>query len=448
MSRMKFWPGLIALFLVFLFVSQATAAPLAQREVWPNGLTLLVAERPTIPIVTLLVYVIAGAAFDPPDRPGLANLTAELLIRGTQKRTGNEIEEAIEFVGGSLDVDASRDGVTVSLSILKKDLGLGLDLLADVLLNPTFPSDELQRKVRELQGVIKRQEQDPESVASRAMAPLLFPGHPYGHPVVGTADSLKTIRRDEVDGFYRRHYRPDGTVIVVVGDVKQDEIRQELRRRLGAWAKPSSSFALPREASRNSPTKTDSIQRELTQTTMILGRPAVRRNHPDYYVLQVASYILGGGSASRLYRHLREEKGLVYFVGSYLAPGKYGSSFVVSLQTRNEAVQEALSAVRQELARLSREPVTDEELALAKAYLTGSFPLRMDTNGKVASLLLTIEEEQLGLDYPETFKRRIESVTVAEVQRAARQHLDPATMSLVLVGDLKKSGFGPEKPSP
>src|SRR3989304_10598989 len=111
MSRMKFWPGLIALFLVFLFVSQATAAPLAQREVWPNGLTLLVAERPTIPIVTLLVYVRAGAAFDPPDRPGLANLTAEPLIRGDQERTGNEIEEAIEFVGGGLVVAASRDGV-------------------------------------------------------------------------------------------------------------------------------------------------------------------------------------------------------------------------------------------------------------------------------------------------------------------------------------------------
>src|SRR3990172_128514 len=156
MSPMKFRPGLMVLLLVVLFVSQAVAAPLAQREVWPNGLRLLVAERPSIPIVTLLVYVRAGAAFDPADRPGLANLTAELLTRGTQKRTGSEIDEAIEFVGGSLEADASRDGVTVSLSVLKRDLGLGLDLLADVLLNPTFPSDELQRKVRELQGVIRR----------------------------------------------------------------------------------------------------------------------------------------------------------------------------------------------------------------------------------------------------------------------------------------------------
>jgi len=448
MLRLKFHPGLMALLLVVLFVSQAVSAPLAQREAWPNGLTLLVAERPAIPIVTLLVYIRAGAAFDPADRPGLANLTAELLLRGTQKRTGNEIEEAIEFVGGSLDVDALRDGVTVSLSVLKKDLGLGLDLLADVLLNPTFPADELQRKVRELHGVIRRQEQDPESLASRAMAPLLFPGHPYGHPVVGTADSLRAIRRDEVEAFYRSHYRPDGTVIAVVGDVKLEEIRQELRQRLGGWPKPSSPFGLPGEASLNSPARTESIQRDLTQTTMIFGRPAIRRNHPDYYVLQVASYILGGGSASRLYRHLREEKGLVYFVGSYLTPGKYGGSFVVNLQTRNEAVKEALSAIRQELTRLSQERVTDEELALAKAYLTGSFPLRMDTNRKVAGLLLTIEEEQLGLDYPETFKRRIEAVTAEEVQRAARTHLDPSAMSLVVVGDLKKSGLGSGAPSP
>jgi len=135
-------------------------------------------------------------------------------------------------------------------------------------------------------------------------------------------------------------------------------------------------------------------------------------------------------------------------VGSYLTPGKYGGSFVVNLQTRNEAVKEALSAIRQELTRLSQERVTDEELALAKAYLTGSFPLRMDTNRKVAGLLLTIEEEQLGLDYPETFKRRIEAVTAEEVQRAARTHLDPSAMSLVVVGDLKKSGLGSGAPSP
>ena len=156
----------------------------------------------------------------------------------------------------------------------------------------------------------------------------------------------------------------------------------------------------------------------------------------------------GGGSASRLYQHLREAKGLVYYVGSSVAPGKYGSAFTVSFQTRNAAAQEALKSVREEVARLGREPVTEEELRLAKDYLVGSFPLRTDTNAKVAGLLLMIEEQRLGLDYPAEFRRRVEAVTPEAIQKAVRAHLPPSSMSLVVVGDLKKAGFAGEQRAP
>jgi len=216
----------------------AGAVPLAHREVLAQGAVLLVAERPAIPIVVVRLNVRAGSAFDPPDTPGLANLTADLLTRGTLKRTGPELDRAIEFVGGSLEGDAGRDGATISLSVLKKDLGLGLDLLAEVLLQPTFPHAELKRRSEDIAAAIVRSEQDPGTVTSRVMAELLYPGHPYSRPVPGTAESVRRITREQVTAFHRDHYRPDGVVISVVGDVTVDEIRRALMSRLGGWTAP------------------------------------------------------------------------------------------------------------------------------------------------------------------------------------------------------------------
>lgn len=420
---------------LLLAAAPAGAGPLsAHREVLPNGLVVLVAERPAVPIVIVHAYVRAGSAFDPPGQPGLANLTAELLSRGTSRRTGPQLDEAIEFVGGSLGAGAGRDGAMVSLSVLKRDLSLGLDLLAELLLEPSFPETELKRKVKEIQAAIRRSEDDPESVAGRALALLLYPGHPYEHPVAGTEASVGRLTRQQVREFYRRHYRPDAALLVVVGDVRRDQVMRELSARLGRWSAPPAPPPRVPLAPGASAVQARTVSRELTQAALVLGRPAVRRDHPDYYPLLVASYILGGGSASRLYTTVREEAGLAYSVGSQTAPGRYGAAFVVSLQTRAERLSDALARVKTELARMTREPVSDQELALAKAYLIGSFPLRMDTSAQLASLLVAVEELGLGLDYPDRFKAEVEKVTAADIQRVARTYLDPATFSTVTVG--------------
>lgn len=426
----------VAAFLAVLLALPALAAePLpAQRQGLPNGAVLLVAERPAIPIVVLRVYLPAGSAFDPPQAPGLANLTAELLSRGTARRTGPALDEAIEFVGGSLEASAGRDGVTVSLAVLKKDLGLGLDLLSEVLTQPTFPADELARKVKEIQAAIRRSEENPESVASRALGELLYPGHPYGHPVTGTVESVGKLTREQVLAFYRAHYRPDRAILVVAGDVKADEIRQELLHRLASWS-AGGAPSRPPQAPAGSPAQSRTIKRELTQVTILLGRPAVGHAHPDYYPLVVASYILGGGSASRLYTRVREEQGLAYDVSSHLAVGRYGATLLISLQTRTDGVAEASRLVHEEMARLGKEPVPGADLARAKAYLIGSFPLRMDTTAKVAGLLQTVEEYGLGLDYPARYRQAIRKVRAADIQRVARRYLDPAGFSSVTVGN-------------
>ena len=412
----------------------AFAGPLAHREALPNGVLLLVAERPAIPIVVVRVYLRAGSVYDPADAGGLANLTADLLTRGTARRSGPELDSAIEFVGGSLEGDAGRDGATVGLSVLRKDLTLGLDLLAEVLLEPAFPEAELKRRVEEIAAGIQRSEQDPEAVAGRAMARLLYPGHPYGRPVPGTVESVRRLTREQVVAFHRENYRPDAAVISVVGDVTREEIVRELARRLRSWAAPATRRPHIAQAPSAPPVESRRIERDLTQATVSLARPGIRQDHPDYFPLVVANYILGGGSASRLYATVREERGLAYSVYSGLGPGRYGASYFVGLQTRLEAVDEAVRLVKEQMARMAREAVTPRELDAAKSYLIGSYALRTDTSGKIAGLLVAVEEYRLGLDWPDRFKAGISRVTAADIRRVATTYMDPATFSSVIVG--------------
>ena len=428
---MRFLSVIILLLLAF---PAHAAGPLAEREILPNRAVLLVAERPAIPIVVLRVSVPAGSVHDPADGLGLANLTATLLTRGTTRRSGPELDRAIEFVGGSLEAGAGRDGATVTLSVLKKALSLGLDLLAEVLQQPVFPPDELARKVADIQGALRRSEQSPETLAGRALGPMIFPGHPYGRPSAGTIESVGKLTREQVIAFYRLHYRPDGASIVAVGDVTVVEIRQALMQRLSGWSAPPSALPPVPKPAPTARAETRTIKRDLSQTTVLLGRPSIRQDDPDYFPLAVATYVLGGGSASRLYTRVREERGLAYSVYSTVQPGRYGSSYVVSLQTRTDSVALAVQLAREEMARIGREPIAEAELELAKSYLIGSFPLRLDTSGKLAGFLGAVEENGLGLDYPDRYRERIGRVTVADVRRVAAKYLDPGTFSSVMVG--------------
>jgi len=427
-------PALLVVLALLLAASAGAAKPIAHREVLPNGIVLLVAERPAIPIVVVRTFAHAGAVLDSPDRAGLANLTGALLTRGTAKHSGPELDSAIEFVGGSLSAGAARDGLTASLSVLKKDVGLGLDLLAEVLLTPTFPDDELKRKAAQIQAAIKRSEEDPGTVAGRALAKLVFPSHPYGVPVEGTVESVGKLTRDDVVRFHRGYVRPDTTIIAVVGAVTVDEARREIVARFGGWKPPAEPPPTVSSVTPGATPQTQVIEKELTQATILLGRQAIRQTDPDYFPLTVGSYVLGGGSASRLYSRVREEGGLAYAVYSYANPARYGASFIVSAQTRTAEVPKVVEIMREELARMTREPVTERELKLAKDYLIGSFPLRLDTTSKVADFIVAVEEQGLGLDYADRYKERVAKVTAADVQRVAAKYFAPDTFNRVVVG--------------
>jgi zinc protease len=424
----------VAALLLAAASTPAASAPLAHREVLPNGIVLLVAERPTVPIVVVRVALGAGSGFDPAGREGLANLIGSLLTRGTARRTGPQLDSAIESVGGSLEASAGREDVTASLAVLKRDLGLGLDLLAEIVLSPAFPEDEVKRRITRIQAAIKRSEEDPETVAGRQLQRLIFPGHPYGRPIEGTSESVARLTRDDVLAYYRERVRPDTAVIAVVGAVTVDEARREILARFGAWPRPTTPAGVIPQAQPAAPPKSEAIRKDVTQTTILLGRQAIRQNDPDYFALTVATRILGGGQAARLYRRVRDEAGLAYSVYAYVSPARAGASLVVGAQTRNAETARVLDLVRAEMERIGRERVTDEELSSAKEYLIGSYGLRLDTSSRFAGYIVALEQNGLGFDYPERYKREIGRVSAADIQRVAARFLGPPAFDQVIVG--------------
>jgi zinc protease len=426
--------------LLFARPSAQAAAINPVRFVTPNGLTVLVVEQHALPIVQVHALIKTGSAQDPPDKPGLANLVASLLDEGTTTRSAKQIAERIEFVGGSLVTRAMEDFSTTSARVLRKDLKLGFDLLADILLRPSFPEQELERVRSLLYGQVVSEQDDPGMVAAKAFNRLVFDGHPYRWPVIGTEESLGKITRADVQAFYLQEYLPNQTTLTIVGDATVEEARALVAQHFGDW-KPGRVEA----RTVASPAPIDKpvsklIEKDLSQATIIVGHLGISRTNPDYYPVLVMNYILGGsGFSSRLMDEIRDNQGLAYGVGSSFHANLMPGAFLISLQTRNEAANQAIAGVLNELKRMRESPVADEELADAKAYLMGSFPLRLDTTAKLAEVVSQVEFFGLGLDYFTEYPRWIERVTKEDVLRVAKQYLHPDRYALVLVGNLAQS---------
>jgi len=426
-------------FLIFHFPSYALDI---KREALDNGLTLLTVERHNLPIVMVNVGIKAGSLIEPEEKAGLANLAAELLTAGTKKRTASEINEEIDFVGASLDASGGDDYVTVALSVLKKDLNLGFDLLSDIILNPSFPEGELNKKIERIKGSLKAQEDDPHFVASREFSKAVFGAHPYGRLTMGSPETLDKIKRDDLINFHSAYYVPNNAIMSVVGDITIEEVKDLLIKYFTKWQRKEVKVPYPLEPKRLKERKTTAIDKDLTQANIILGHIGISRDNPDYYAVSVMNYILGGGGfASRLMQNLREEKGLVYDIHSFFSANKYGGSFQVGLQTKNESANTSIEEILKEIKRIREAPVTDAELSDAKAFLTGSFPMRIETSSRIANFLVAVEYYGLGIDYIDKYPVYINSVTKEDVLRVAKKYLDPENFVLVVVADQEKAGL-------
>lgn len=429
---------------VLWFSSAAQAAPethvLGTREKLSNGLVYLFSQQSELPLVTLELIIKAGALEDPPGKEGLANLMASLLLNGTKSRASTKIAEELDFMGAHLSASGGDDFATVSLTVLKKDLGPALDLLKDILQNPTFPVAEMQRKVSQFKAALASDEDEPMVVASRAFMKDLYGSFPYAHPVRGTPQGLSAITRSDLVEFHRKYYRPNNAVLSLVGDLTPEEARQWVTKTFGAWAAtpipPAKLPPIPPLTHR----KEVVIDKDISQANIILGNLGITRNNPDFYALQVMNYILGGGGfASRLMDDIRVNRGLAYGVSSSFSPGLEPGPFTVTLETKNATAAEAINQVVAQLRGIKTKPVTADELKDAKSYLIGSFSRKMDSMSKRAWLLGYVEVYGLGLDYPWRYPELIQHLTPADIQAVADKYIHPENYLLVIVG--KKSAM-------
>ncbi len=403
-----------------------------------NGLRVWVYENFETQTVSLQAYTPGGSINETPEQAGLAELTAIMLRRGTLKRDFDTLNKIIEAVGASFSFDTGRHTLSFDAYSLAEDFDLVLSLLAESLTIPAFPEDELE-KTRS--RILTRLEEQRHS--TRAMASITFrkniypPGHPYREPMLGTEESVQRLTREDVQRFYETAIDPEGGVIVVVGAIPASEVIAKLEAALGGWRHPS---ARPDPSIPPRPVMTGKIEVDVTvrgksQSDIILGWPGIARNDPDYYPMLVCNSILGRfGLGGRLGQHIRQELGLAYYAYSTFTVNRGAGTWQAGAGVNPAKIGETVAAMLAEIKRITSEPVSDEELADVQSNLTGSLPLRLETNAGIGSYLLNMAWYEMGMDYLIRYTDRIRAVDKEDVLRVARTYLDPEAYVLVTAG--------------
>jgi zinc protease len=427
---------------IFCMSSSAFALDI-KREKLPNGLQIIYVERHELPVVMTTLLIKASPLQEDTQKAGTAYLTGKMLTEGTAKRKSLDISHQTDYIGASLVTSVNSDFTAISLSVLKKDVDTGFDLFSDIVLHPSFHSDELSRRKTLLSGALKQKEEDQSYVAGRAFSKIIFGTFPYAGPVEGSIESIARINRDDTVRFYDRYYRPDNAILVVVGDLGRDELLKLVNRYFAAWkasAKNERQLS-PAEYVRpalNQP-RTEVIDRDVTQANIVIGHKGIARANPDYYAVQVMNYILGGGGfSSRLMKIIRDDLGLTYGINSSFASNLYPGAFEIEVQTKNESAGQVIAETLKQVRRIRAEGVTDEELRDAKNYLIGSFPLRLETSRKIADFLTAVQFYNLGDDYIDKYKDYVGNVTREDVLRIARKYLNDQDIEIIVVGNKKK----------
>ncbi|MBI2875439.1 MAG: insulinase family protein [Candidatus Tectomicrobia bacterium] len=408
------------------------------RMVLPNGMVLIVRENHANQTVALAGHLKAGSMYDPPDKPGLASLTASLLDRGTEKHTSQEIAEQLDFVGASLNTGAGIEGMNFSAYSLSENFEEVLGLLGEVLLRPAFPEAEIEKVRGEVLSALKQEEDDPGARAGRTLNALLFPpGHPYHHDSSGTEEGVKKIRRDDLLSFYRRHYRPDTSVFVIVGDVSASQVKAQIEKIFASWQAQGErpAFSIPSVPLSKQPLARVIPMQDKSEVIVRLGHQGISRHNPDYYACTVMNHILGGGNfGSRLMKELREKEGLTYGVYTFFRASLGEGPWTAYLQVNPRDTQKAIEKVKENLKRLQEKGVSPQELKAAQDYLVGRLPLSMESNAGIASTLLSQEVYRLGMDYVERYPALIRSVTPDQIKAMARKYLHPERLTVVVAG--------------
>jgi zinc protease len=421
--------------LLFAAMTAHAALPIQHWQM-DNGVRVLFVENHDLPLLDISVEFPAGSSRDDKSMPGLASMTHGLLTSGAGGMNEEEISRRLADIGASLggSFDQDRAGLRLRTLSSERERGQALKIMASALLSPDFPEAVLEReKTRSIAG-FKEAMTQPGFIAERAFGSMIYGTHPYALSSMVDAESIAALRREDLLGFYRAHYRADDAVVAVIGDVTPAQAR-EIAAQLTA--------ALPRmEGDRQvlpavdmPKGETRKIAHPATQSHILIGQPGITRNDPDYFPLYVGNYILGGGGfASRLTEEVRQKRGLVYSVYSYFQPLQQSGPFQIGLQTKREQADEALEVVRKTVRNFIAKGPTKDELKQAKQNIVGGFPLRIDSNKKILEYLAMIGYYRLPLSYLDDFSGKVERVSVAQIRDAFARRVHPENMATVVVG--------------
>jgi zinc protease len=433
--------GVLAVLVVVIFAlglslpSGGARAVEVQRIMTPGGFDVWYNREANIPIISLSVAFRGGAALDPPGKEGLATLVVGLLNEGAGDMDSLAFQQAITNRAISLSVDAGFDIVSVGMDTISANRVEAFRLLGLALSAPRFDAPAVERVRRQLLSAIAADAKNPRSIATRTWFKTVFPDHPYGRPSDGTAESIAAITVDDLKTFAATRFARDNVVIAAAGNVPADEIAQLVDSALLDLPETSAPIAIA-EAAFNALGRTIVEKLPIPQSVVSFGMPGLKREDPDFYAAYVMNEVLGGGGfTSRLYEEVREKRGLAYGVYSFLNPLDHVGLYLGGVATRNDQVALSIEIIRAEIARLAKDGISDEELTAAKGHLIGAFPLRWDSGGKIARMMVHNQLEGLGIDYFDRRNAIIDAVTTEDIARVAQRLLDPDLMTTVIVGD-------------
>lgn len=405
------------------------------RVVLDNGLIVLVRENHAAPVAVIDGYLPIGSIHDPSGKEGLAAFVANMLSRGSANYDFDTFNAIIEGVGASMAAGADDHNTTFGATSLSEDFPTMIEVLADILQRPTFPQTHIQRLRSQKLVQIQEREEDTQEVAAMRFYEMLYPDHPYGRHNAGYAHTVSAIERADLEAFHASRYTPQGAILVVVGDVETNKVIDLIQQHFGSWQGPAPDQHVPPISPLNEVREQRTRIPGKIQSDIFIGNSAVPRHHPDYFPVRVANTILGRfGMMGRLGDKVREEEGLAYYVYSSQESGPNAGLWYAAAGVNPANVEQAITSIRREFARLAEEKVSDEELADTQAYLTGILPLQLETNEGVASTLLNMEWYQLGLDYLYRYNDLIYSVTADDVQRVAQSYLRADAYALSVAG--------------
>lgn len=418
------------------------AATEIQRVLSPGGIEAWLVHDDTVPVISLSFSFKGGAALDPAGKEGLAEMVSGLLDEGAGGLDSKSFQEALEDIAASIGFDARRERFDGRLKTLSEYRDRAFRLLGLALTRPRFDAGPVERIRSQLLASLESDRDNPRRIAGRTWYRLVFGDHPYAKPVDGTPESIRAIVRTDLVGFVGDRLVRDGLVIGVAGDITAAELAGRLDQVFGALPVEGAAADVPEATPAGG--KLAVIRKPIPQSVVVFGQTGLKRDHPDYYAAYVMNYVLGGGGfSSRLTEEIRAKRGLAYSVYTYLNPMPRAGLIMGGLGTANARVAGSLEILKSEWRRMAREGVSAAELAAAKTYLNGSFPLRLDSTQRIAAMLVAIQVHDLGIDYIDRRPRLIDAVTRDDVRRLASRLLDPQELTIVVVGNPEGIGEAP-----